>query len=608
MGRIKFFGGKELALPGFDEDVNFFEVSIVMMATKKCTVRMRILFFFFLFIANAVTGHGQMFAPAAYPQGYFSNPLNIPISLAGNFGELRPNHYHMGFDLKTNHRENLPVHAAAGGYIARIKIEPFGFGRAIYINHPNGFTTVYGHLNAFIPALEAWLKEQQYQQQSWKVFLELPPNLFPVKKGDLIAYSGNTGGSQGPHLHFEIRSTAGDINKNPMLFGLPLADNTRPTISRLAVYNRQLSLYEQSPKLIPIKKTTGGYSSAAAVVKPGSAKISLAISASDTHSGSVNPNGIFEADLYDNDKPVIGFRMDDISYDNTRNINAHIDYKTRATGGPFLQQLFELPGYTNSIYRRAGGDGTIDLSDGVIHIIKIYVKDGYNNTSVLQTKLQYTGVSSALSVATGKKFFPLMVDGWEGPDCEFYIGDHSLYDSVHINYRREVSIATGVVSAVHTIGAKWIPLADPMTVRIRPTALLDSAKRGHTVMQRVTGTKHEVQRVEWQKGWAAARFREMGDFQLVLDETAPVIVPVGFSDGANMSKASRLVFLIKDNLDEIRNFRAELDGKWLRFSNDKGRNFIYIFDEKCGPGAHSLKIIAEDAAGNLASKMFNFSR
>ena len=136
------------------------------------------------FICFAITGYGQISAQANYPKNYFRSPLDIPISLAGNFGELRPNHYHMGFDLKTDHRENLLVHAAADGYIAKIKIEPAGFGRAIYINHPNGFTTVYGHLNAFIPALDAWLKQQQYKLESWSIFIEIPADIFPVKKGE----------------------------------------------------------------------------------------------------------------------------------------------------------------------------------------------------------------------------------------------------------------------------------------------------------------------------------------------------------------------------------------------------------------------------------------
>ena len=564
-----------------------------------------------LFICFTIAGRGQLFAPENYPGGYFRSPLDIPISLAGNFGELRPNHYHMGFDLKTDHRENLPVHAAADGYIAKVKIEPGGFGRAIYINHPNGYTTVYGHLNAFIPALDAWLKDQQYKKESWRVFLDLPPTLFPAKKGDLIAYSGNTGGSQGPHVHFEIRKTDDDVNRNPMLFGFPLADNTKPTVSRLAVYDRRLSLYEQSPRLIPIKKTADGYTSLVPVITVGSPKISFAISASDTHSGSTNPNGIFEADIYDNEKPVTGFRMDKISYNSTRNLNAHIDYKTRAGGGPFLQQLFQLPGYLNGIYRVAGGDGAIDISDGAVHNIKIAVKDGYDNTTILVTKIKYSGTPSPLTAQAGKMFYPFMLDGVENTDCEFYIGEHCLYDSVHIVYKRTAAAAANIVSGVHSIGAAYIPLQDSMTVRIKPLIALDADKRSHIVMQRFAGNKQhkqEVQKVDWQKGWAAARFRDMGSFQLVLDETPPVIVPVGFTDGANMSKATRLVFIIKDNLDEFKNFRAELDGKWLRFTNDKGRSFIYIFDEQCAPGAHSLKVSAEDEAGNSAAKIFSFTR
>ncbi len=561
-----------------------------------------------LFVCFAVTSHGQVFQPANYPKGYFRSPLDIPISLAGNFGELRPNHYHMGFDLKTDHHENMPVHAAADGYIAKIKIEPAGFGRAIYINHPNGFTTVYGHLNAFIPALDAWLKQQQYQQESWRVFLDVPPYLFPVKKGDLIAYSGNTGGSQGPHLHFEIRNTADDINRNPMLFGLPLPDDTRPTISRLAIYDRRRSLYEQSPKLVPIKKTAEGYGSISPVVSVASPKISFAVSASDTHTGSTNPNGIFEAVIYDNGKPVVGFQMDNISYAETRNINAHIDYKTRAGGGPFLQQLFELPGYTHSIYKKINGDGAIDISDGAVHEIKIYVKDACNNSSFLFTKVQYSGVPAPLPPVTGKVFYPFMLDGFESPDGEFYIGERCLYDSVHIVFRKMTAVVPNTVSAIYSIGAAYIPLQEAMTIRIKPMVALDPAKRNRVVMQRFAGRKQDVQKVEWQKDWAMAKFREMGNFQLLLDETAPEIVPVGFKDGANLRKASRIVFIVKDNLDAFKNFRAELDGKWLRFTNDKGRSFIYIFDEKCGPGSHALKVSVEDEAGNVAVKTFTFER
>jgi murein DD-endopeptidase MepM/ murein hydrolase activator NlpD len=564
----------------------------------------------FLFLSTTLTCFGQIFEVAVYPKGYFRNPLNIPIDLAGNFGEMRPNHYHMGFDLKTQHRENLPVYAAAAGYVAKIKIEPGGFGRAIYINHPNGYTTVYGHLNAFTPGLDAYLKEQQYKLQSWSVFLDIPRGLFPVSKGDFIAYSGNTGGSQGPHTHFEIRRTIEDINLNPMLFGFPLADNTKPNISRLAIYDRQLSIYEQSPQLIPIKKANDDYATVVPLIVLNSPRISFAISASDAYTGSVNPNGIFEAVIYDNGKAVVGFQMDKISYKDTRNLNAHIDYKTKSTGGPYLQQLFQLPGYRNSIYKQVSGDGAIDISDGTVHKLKIEVKDAYNNISQLQTSVQYrwSMKTGSIKPGSGKLFYPFMMDGFETGDCEFYLGENCLYDSVHIEYKKEAAVLPAAVSAVHSIGADYIPLKEAMLVRIKPSKVLDNIKRNHTVMQWYAGKKDMIQKVEWQKDWASAKWQLMGNFQLVLDEEPPVIVPVGFRDGAKLNKAGKIVFIVKDNLQQFRNFRAELDGKWLRFTNDKGKRFIYIFDEKCPRGEHSLKISVEDEAGNSSTQLFKFKR
>jgi hypothetical protein len=208
----------------------------------------------------------------------------------------------------------------------------------------------------------------------------------------------------------------------------------------------------------------------------------------------------------------------------------------------------------------------------------------------------------------GKFFYPNMLDGFETEDCEFYIGEKCLYDSVHIGYHRTASLSPKVVSAVHTIGAAYIPLQEAMTVRIKPTIPLEDAKRSHVVMQWFAGKKYSVTKVDWQKEWATAKFRDMGNFQLVLDEEPPVIVPAGFKDGAYMSKAARMVFIVKDNLESFNNFRAELDGKWLRFTNDKGRSFIYVFDEKCPRGEHSLKISVADEAGNVSTKIFKFTR
>lgn len=543
-----------------------------------------------------------------YPQGYFRNPLDIPMSLSGNFGELRPNHYHMGIDLKTNQRENLNVYAAADGYISRIKIEPGGFGRAIYITHPNGYTTLYAHLNNFASKYEAYLKQEQYARESWRVTLEIPPDRFPVKKGDFIAFSGNTGGSQAPHLHFEVRRTEDDVNLNPLLFGLPLKDNVKPRILRLAVYDRTRSIYEQAPKIVPIKIAGADYITTPGIIKVNSPLVSFAVTAYDTHTGSTNLNGIYEGKIYVNDVEEEAFRMDNISYNDTRYLNAHIDYRYKTLGGAYLQHLSELPGYINSIYSGDNGHGVVDISDGAIYDIEIVVRDTEGNASKLKTSIQYDYKKINTPPPGGKLFYPLMLDGYETENCEFYIGEKCLYDSVHIKYSNAASGNLDVISDVHTIGANYIPLQDSFLVRIKPDATFTREDSLRTVMRWVSGGKSNTRKVQWQHEWAAARFRDFGSFMLMRDTVPPVIVPSGFTNGSNLSKASRIIFYVKDNLEVIKNVRAELDGKWLRFTNDKGRAFIYQFDEKCPAGQHTLEIIAEDEAGNITRKTFNFTR
>lgn len=563
---------------------------------------------FVLLLCGTLRLQAQVFPPANYPQGYFRNPLALPMDLSGNFGELRPNHYHMGLDLKTQRVENHPVYAAADGYVARIKIEPGGFGRAIYVNHPNGFTTLYAHLNDFNPQLENWVKQQQYARESWSVFLELTPDQFPVKKGDFLAYSGNTGGSQAPHLHFEIRRTADDVNLNPLLFGLPLADQTAPRILRLAVYDRTRSLYEQSPRLIPVKASGNSYVTTPALLTVASPRVSFAVTAFDTHTGSSNLNGIYEGLLYVDDEVVIGFRMDNISYNDTRYLNAHIDYRTKSAGGAWLQHFSEPPGYVHSIYKRVKGNGVVDLSDGAVHKVRIVVKDTQGNTATLGYSVQYNGSPVAPVVNNAKLFYPFMLDGYETERCEFYIGERCLYDSVHIRHVVSANTHPQGVSDVHTIGSSAIPLQEAFLVRIQPNRPLSVNELQRTVMQWTSGSKSDVQKVSWQNGWASARFRDFGSFRLVTDDVPPQINMTGLTDGANLSKASRIVFSVTDNMGRVKRVRTLLDGKWLRFTNDKGRAFIYRFDEKCPAGEHELVISAEDEAGNTTTKTFRFVR
>lgn len=561
--------------------------------------------FFILLLEVCLPAYSQLLPEKKYPRGYFQWPVGTRPGLVANFGELRPNHYHMGLDCKTDQRVNLPVNAAADGYIARVKIEPFGFGRSITINHPNGLSTLYAHLNDFYPALEKYITDEQYKLKQWNVTILLPENLFPVNKGDFIAFSGNTGGSQGPHLHFEIRDTKTDKVLNPSLFEFPITDNIPPSIIRLAVYDRRMSTYEQSPKIYSLKKVNGIYIPVAGNIIVHTDKVSFAITSYDQYTGSTNQNGIYTAELFLDEKAISGFEMDSISYDETRYLNAHIDYKTRINGGPFLEHLSKLPGYTDGIYKTAdGNDGVIDLEDENNHDIKIIVRDADNNSSTLSFSLKKNVLSNQLYIAgSDKRFHPGFINIFENDHVSFYLPERSLYDSFRFIYNETISANGNKIYQLHNTS---VPLQNYFTIKIRAD---DSFKdTGKIVMKRFSGNKEDYKKANYENGWYRSAFREFGYFQLMIDSIPPLVIPVGLKEGMNASKLTRIKFAITDNTEEINKFTALLDGKWIRFSNDKGRIFIYDFDEHCSPGYHELQIIAEDQVGNTTEKKYHFTR
>lgn len=564
------------------------------------------LFIYSLLAGLSLPVNAQYLEKKNYPQRYFQWPVGAKIALVANFGELRPNHFHMGLDCRTEQVENKPVYAAADGYIAKVKIEPWGFGRAIYVNHPNGLTSLYAHLNNFYPALEKYIKEQQYLLQKWNVFLDIPANLFPVNKGSVIAYSGNTGGSQGPHVHFEIRDTKTDNVLNPLLMAFPIADNIAPKILRLAVYDRCKSTYEQTPKIYPLKIVNGVYVPASGKLLVNTEKVSFAITSYDQYTGSTNQNGIYEAVLYDNNNPVAGFQLDSISYQETRYLNAHIDYKLRAAGGTYLQHLSRLPGNHSTIYKTDKTNGIIDFEDEKTHAIKITVSDPNGNTSAIRFDITSTGTSpirAAIPAQEQKQFHPGFINIFENERVRFFLGETALYDSFNFRYNETKDIKGKPVYQVHNA---TVPLHTYFSLKIKEDFL--PADTGKIVMHRFYGAKKDYTKAIFENGWYKASFREMGNFQLMVDSAAPAVAAIGFYNNMNAAKLTRLLFVVTDNTEEIKNFTALLDGKWLRFSNDKGRNFIYQFDEHCPPGQHELVITAEDQVGNITKKTYNFTR
>lgn len=543
-----------------------------------------------------------------YPQNYFRDPLNIPMQLAANFGELRSNHFHMGFDIRTNQRENLPVFAAADGYVSKVKIERSGFGRAIYINHPNGYTTLYAHLNNFYDTLDNYIKNKQYADEQWEQEFTLEPWQFPVVKGQFIAYSGNTGGSEGPHLHFEIRDTKTGNNLNPWLFGFDFSDKMPPTIYKFYYFDRRYSTYRTSPQPIPIRGSNGRYSTVNNVVLLSSPVVSFGISAEDKLNATSFKYGIYEAALFADDSLQSEFRLDDISYDDTRYVNGSIDYKTKVSGGPYIQHLSRLPGNYSTIFSNAG-DGKIALTDTAVHNAEIAVKDAAGNSSVLNFQYKWSPEKTRNLVFAGDNIpmIPRQENELNADNIKISFSADAFYDTVPFVLRAQLVKDSKTVSYIYNLHNTTIPVHDSFAVSIKPLADISAINKDRIVMQLVNNRKTEAAKGEWKDDWMEAKFRDLGVYKLLLDTMPAQVRIAGWINGGNVKNKRLIALSVTDNAGEIKSFRAVLDGNWLMFSRKKDL-FIHTFDERTTPGKHELTVTVEDIAGNITEKNYTFIR
>lgn len=538
-----------------------------------------------------------------YPQNYFRNPLNIPMQLAANFGAVRSNHFHMGLDLRTNSQENLSVLAAAEGYVSRIKVERYGFGNAIYITHPNGYTTVYAHLNKYFDKLDAYVKEQQYKDEKWEQDITFQPGQFPVTKGQLIALSGNTGGSAGPHLHFEIRDTKTEECLNPLLFGFAIPDSVAPIISGLYWYDRRFSTYEPGANAIAVKKAGNTYT--ADIVRVNSPTISFAIKAVDKANQGFNL-GVYQAELLMDGKLIYGFSIDKISYDDTRYENGCIDYTKFSRDKMSIQHLSVLPGMKLPNYSLPNLSGIINLQDNEAHTIEIVLKDVKGNTSRLATKVQL-GTSVNKINPTGNIVQPNEAKTITTQNAEINFSKNAVYDAVNFNANEKQDTDPGVISNIINLHNPYVPVHDNYTVKIRPNRKLDQDEKNKAVLLFDYGSDADAVKGKWNGDRVEGQFNRLGTVKLILDNSLPFVSP-DWKEGAVVNNSTlRLKGTTK--VGDIVSFRAELDGKWLRFARVKN-DFVYAFDEKCpkGSGSHTLKVTTANTAGNVNIQTFTFQR
>jgi len=556
--------------------------------------------------------------------GYFRPPLDRSLQLAANFGELREGHFHMGLDIRTGGKEGLPVYAAADGYVSHLSIAPDGLGNAIFITHSNGLVTVYGHLQRFADSLDRITHLRQYAMQSWEQEIGLPAEAYPVKKGDLIAYSGNTGSSQAPHLHFEIRDTAG-VNMNPQLEGLSIEDDQSPVINGLYWYDRRYSTYMTRAQKISITERNELYHTEKNIISVNSPLISLGIAATDKSSASSHVSGIFGATLWLDDSLIHAFSLRDLSASDTRYINACIDYSKWIRSGIYVQHLSTLPGNHAPIFTYPGRDGLIHLKDTLIHILRIRVKDVQDNQSELMVRIRYMPACAApihdpvlyhtTAFSSGHYFSSGTIACTPGKETHINgasFGAHftslSFYDQLPFHWQELPDTDSRSASALVFLHDPSVPVHDRFQVQVKTTLSPRDPLRSRTVMQLTSGDSQYIVKGSWQGDWLVGFFNRLGILHLIIDTITPDIHPYQWEEGQHFTQdAPGISIQCKDDLGPIARLHGEINGHWIPFAQ-KGNIYTYTFDDTCPAGAHKLTLTAVDVAGNKIERTFHFSR
>lgn len=540
--------------------------------------------------------------------GYYRRPLNIPIELAASFGEVRENHFHMGLDIRTDGRENLPVYAVADGFVSRVSVEESGYGNAMYITHPNGITTVYGHLNHFMDGVETYVRQKQYRDKCWQQDIRFTPGMFAVKKGDIIGLSGNTGNTEGPHLHFEMRDTKTGFNINPLLNGIVIPDNIAPAIHALYWYDASRSIYTTVANKINIKEGNNGYTTSANVTVVNSQYISFGISAVDKNTISKYHLGIYKMQLYVDGIPQFSFSIDRFNGSDVRYVNACIDYSSWVQYSRCIQLLRILPGNHLPVFSNSPGSGIIHLKDKKNHHFKITVSDAAGNTSAVQGMIQFNG--AAQMPVRYKNNTRLLLPGkaahFVTQNAVIDFTNRAVYDTLPLAVTEEMGDDYNAASRAVFLHDATVPVHDSIKIQLKTNLPSKSSLRKHVVIL-LTNEKHSIPiKGTWMGDYMFGYCMEFGRVQLVIDTVSPVISMQEGNDHSFKDSDKGLHISYHDNMGEAYFFRAELDGHWIMFEK-KGNLFTYNFDEHCRTGKHNLMVMAGDRAGNITQRVFTFT-
>lgn len=544
-----------------------------------------------------------------YPQNYFGSPIDIPITLIGNFGEPRAGHFHTGLDIRTNQEVGHKVFAAADGYISRINVSGSGYGNALYIAHPNGYVTVYAHLLEYNPTIMKRLRKEQYAKESFAVDFNLPPGEIPVKKGEEIALSGSTGSAAGPHLHFEIRD-AQENAINPLLFGYDLKDNIKPLVSALKFYPEDELKNRSDGYRANLVLKNGNYEVPDGVVKLNDNKVGISVNTIDEINLTNGHIGIYQMKMYDNKQLVYEYEMDKISFDDKRYVLSHIDYPLFLASHKIFHKCFVDPGNKCPVYSNLVNRGIIDLSDDKPHNIKIEVSDEAGNTSVINLVLQHDKNSKLFAERDFKfttLFFYNRENEFSNSDVHVKIPNGCLFDDLYFKYSSSGAADNKTYSKIYQLDNSDTQVFDWFTISVKTENLAPALRDKAVLVCRDKKGNSESWGGKFEDGFITAKTRSFGAYFIKLDTTPPKIVALNIRPGRNMRAYKNIRFRISDNLSGVAGFDTYLDGKWTVTDYDaKSSTLTHTLDPGLANGEHIFNVVVTDERHNQSEYSVKF--
>ena len=580
-----------------------------------------IIHFLLLILGFEVTEPQKINVLDPYQKDYFSFPINpgVTASLSGSFGDIRINHFHAGLDIRTGGREGKSVYSAASGYVSRIKVARGGYGNALYITHPNGLTTVYGHLKEYAKFIKTELVERQYKEQNWSIDLFFEPNEIPVRQGEMVAISGNTGGSGGPHLHFEIRDKE-ENTLDPSLFGFnEVKDNVAPkvefvTLKCLSADARVNGAFGSFD--FPVSLTSAGQYKLPSNIKAWG-DIGIEVYTYDKAQTSPFKLGLKYLELFKDNQSAYKYELDKLSFYNKIDMNLHTNYERMVSDNVKVHKAYFEPGNRLSLYQYSKDKGLVSFRDNGKHQISIILKDTYENvrrvdfpiqgqvfgdklvpnTLKSEEKTKATLHGKFVKLIRRKSKLPLkLIDGNFSEEIspsyvnkaeEIFIIDldehfFSSYESEGTLYNapftgESSSTFNKVSNGSFEIDFKET-LYQPIYIELREKdRALHLDKDIHPLKGRFE-TRWRVKRDDlmvskdkiyymdsrkpkyvggsWQNNTVTFQPKEFGTYDILRDITAPKIQ-------AKTINANRLLFTINDNLSGIKSFECKVNGDWV---------------------------------------------